>query len=74
MTANHEERSVPADVLVPLPFAAALSHLRGACAAVDRLLADTHPSDPKRYELLKEAGRAIHIARQALTDCAQASR
>jgi hypothetical protein len=73
MATKPEERSVPADVLVPFPLAAALSHLRGASAAVERLLADTDPSDPI-CDGLSEAGQAIHTARQALIECVPRSR
>jgi hypothetical protein len=72
-TSAHEERPVPADVLTPLPLAAALSHLRGASVAVERLLVDVDPSDPLRHKLL-EAALAIHTAHKTLTDCVQPSR
>jgi hypothetical protein len=73
MTVKGKEHSVPADVIAPFPFAGALSHLRGASAAVERLLADTDPSDPVCPGLL-DAKQAIHTAHQALTDCARRSR
>jgi hypothetical protein len=68
MTTKPKERSVPADVLTPLPLAAALSHLRGAAVAVKRLVADLDPSDPI-CDRLSEAGQAIQVADQALTGC-----
>jgi hypothetical protein len=68
MTTRHEERSVPADALAPLPFAAAFAHLRGASSAVDRLLVDVSPSEPNHYVLLM-VSQAIHEADQALMDC-----
>ncbi len=65
MTTRDGERSVPPDVLAPLPYAAAFAHLRGASSAVERLLADAAPSDSIHDDLL-EASEAIHVAHQAL--------
>ncbi len=70
MTTQHEERSVLADVLTPLPYAAAFAHLRGAAASVERLRAEFASSDPIYHELLM-ASQAIHAAHQALIDCVQ---
>jgi hypothetical protein len=70
MTTRHEARSVPTDVLAPLPLAAAFAHLRGASSAVERLRADVRPSDPHYYVLLM-VGQSIEEAGQALMDCAR---
>jgi len=68
MTTRQRQRSVPADILAPLPFAAAFSHLRGASAAIARLRSDVEPSDPVHDDLL-EANEALHAAHQALIRC-----
>jgi hypothetical protein len=73
MTTGSEERSVPADAVAPLPYAATFAHLRGASAAVVRLLAEVEPSDPIHDDLL-EASEAIQVAHDALIRCVHGSR
>ena len=62
-----------AEVPVPVELAGAMSHLRGASAGIDRLLADIDPDHPQSKALAR-ASEAIHLALEALAECAGKSR
>ena len=65
--------TAPAGVPVPVELAGALSHIRGASTAIDRLLVDVEPDDPQ-LKALARAGEAVHAALEALAEYAEGSR
>ena len=65
--------SVGPEIPIPVELAGAMSHLRGASFSIDRLLVDVDPDAPTS-KALERAAEAIHLALEALAECAQGSR